>query len=142
MPLASCARCGKMFNKKTSPVCSSCQKAEDEDIEKVRKVAQESPNLSAEELAEKAEVDIGVVLRMIDMGLLVNILESSKEVKCGMCGAPAISITKRLCQACLEKLNAEVLKAQSQIKLEARKPPKIGESFSVHEELERKRKDK
>ncbi|MCX8063982.1 MAG: hypothetical protein N3G21_02280 [Candidatus Hydrogenedentes bacterium] len=141
MPLASCARCGKMFSKKSSPVCSSCQKAEDEDIEKVRKVAQEIPNLSAEELAEKANVDISVVLRMIDMGLLVNILESSKEVRCGMCGAPAISITKKLCQACLEKLNVEVLKAQSQIKLEAKKPPKIGESLNVHEELERKRKE-
>ncbi len=142
MPLASCARCGKMFNKKSSPVCSSCQKAEDEDMEKVRKVVAEDPNLNAEEIAEKAQVDIGVVNRMIDLGMLVSTLEISENIKCGMCGAPAISATKKLCQACLEKLNAEVIKAQSQIKLEAKKEVKIGESLTTHEILEIKRKER
>lgn len=140
MPLASCARCGKMFNKKNSPVCSACQKAEDEDMEKVRKVVEEDPNLNAQEIAERAKVDISVVNRMIDLGLLVRVSEIANQIKCGMCGAPAISATKKLCQACLEKLNAEVIKAQSQIKLEARATPKIGESnLTVRETLEVKR---
>ena len=142
MPLASCARCGKMFNKKSSPVCLSCQNAEEEDMEKVRKVVENAPDLNAEEIAEKAEVDIRVVNRMIDMGMLVSAAEISKSIKCGMCGAPAISPTKKLCQACLEKLNMEVLKAQSQIKLDAKKSPQIGESLSVHKTFEIKREEK
>jgi len=142
MPLATCARCGKMFNKKTSPVCSLCQKAEDDDMEKVRKVVEDEPNLNAEEIAEKAQVDIRVVNRMIDLGMLVSSIELDASIKCGMCGAPAISATKKLCQACLEKLNAEVVKAQSQIKLDAKKAPKIGESLTTHEILEIKRKEK
>ncbi len=142
MPLASCARCGKMFNKKTSPVCLSCQKAEDDDMEKVRKVVEDAPDLNAEEIAEKAQVDIRIVNRMIDMGMLVSAEEIGGSIKCGMCGAPAISPTKKLCQACLEKLNMDVLKAQSQIKLDAKKSPKIGESLTVHEIFEIKRKEK
>lgn len=142
MPLATCARCGKMFNKKTSPVCTLCQKAEDDDMEKVRKVVENDPNLNAEEIAEKAQVDIRVVNRMIDLGMLVSSIELDANIKCGMCGAPAISATKKLCQACLEKLNAEVVKAQSQIKLDAKKTPKIGESLTTHEILEMKRKEK
>lgn len=142
MPLATCARCGKMFNKKTSPVCNICQKAEDEDMEKVRKVVADDPNLNAEEIAEKAQVDIRVVNRMIDLGMLVSSIEIGENIKCGMCGAPAISATKKLCQACLEKLNAEVVRAQSQIKLDAKKAPKIGESLTTHEILEMKRKEK
>ncbi len=142
MPLATCARCGKMFNKKTSPVCTLCQKAEDDDMEKVRKVVENDPNLNAEEIAEKAQVDIRVVNRMIDLGMLVSSIELDANIKCGMCGAPAISATKKLCQACLEKLNAEVVKAQSQIKLDAKKTPKIGESITTHELLEVKRKGK
>lgn len=142
MPLAACARCGKMFNKKSSPVCSICQKAEDEDMEKVRRVVADDPNLNAEEIAEKAQVDIRVVNRMIDLGMLVSSIELGENIKCGMCGAPAISATKKLCQACLEKLNAEVIKAQSQIKLDERKTPKIGESLTTHEILEMKRKEK
>lgn len=142
MPLATCARCGKMFNKKNSPVCSVCQKSEDEDMEKVRKVVENDPNLNAEEIAEKAQVDIRVVNRMIDLGMLVRSVELDANIKCGMCGAPAISVTKKLCQACLEKLNAEVVKAQSQIKLDAKKTPKIGETLTTHEVLEVKRKER
>lgn len=141
MPLASCARCKKMFSKNLSPVCPGCQEAEDLDIEKVRKIIERAPNLSAEELAEESEVDLEVVQRMVKGGMLVSVTMELAEIKCGRCGAPAISPSKKLCQACLDKLNAEVAQAQSRIQLGARRAPEIGSyDMNVRKTLEQKRK--
>ncbi len=125
MPLASCGRCGKMFNKVTANVCSSCLEAEESDYEKIRDVIAQNENLNAEQVAEAAEVDVAVVRRIIGEGR-VAMVSLGEAPKCGKCGAPAISSTKKLCQACLERLNAEVSRAQSQIKLEKKKETQIG----------------
>lgn len=125
MPLATCGRCGKMFNKISAPVCPGCVEAEEADYERVREVISQNETLSAEQVAEEAGVDISVVRRIVGEGRIA--LVSFGEVpKCGKCGAPAISTTKKLCQACLERLNAEVSRAQSSIKLEKKKDVQIG----------------
>ena len=142
MPLAACVRCKKLFTKEQSPICPECQPDEDADIEKVRGIIADSPDMNAEQVADKAEVEVGVVLRMIEGGIIeqVGALESAGIV-CGRCGAPAISASKKLCQACLDKLNAEVAKAQASIKMAARKDVQIGEyDMNVHRSVEEKRK--
>ncbi len=126
MPLAKCVRCQKMFNKKSSPVCTQCQGQEDSDREKVRNAVENDPSMNAEQVAAEVDVDISVVRRMLDEGLIESVgLLETKEIKCGKCGAPAISLSKKLCESCLQKLNAEVAQAQRSVKISARKKVEI-----------------
>ena len=138
MPLAPCARCKKLFSKVQSPVCPECDSDEQADIDKIRDLLEESPDLTTEDLAKKGEVDIAVVKRMLDKGVIA-VMTGAESIKCGRCGAPAISLAKKLCQPCLEKLNAEMMKAQASIKLGEHKGTEIS-GFSAREAFEEKRR--
>lgn len=139
MPLTTCPRCKKIFDKMNASVCPKCQEAENEDYDRIRSVLDAKPNLNAEQVAAEAEVDIQVVTRMLDDGLIANI-SLSDEVKCGRCGAPAISRSKKLCQACLEKLNVEVARAQAGVKLSERKKVQVGEFLHARKAFDQKRR--
>ncbi len=140
MPLAKCVRCARMFNKIQTPVCPACEPDEEADNEKIREVVNRDPSLNAEAVAEAAQVDISVVRRMLNEGQLVTVLQAS-DITCGRCGAPAISASKRLCQACLEKLNLEVAQAQASIKLGVKKNVEVGEyDLNVRRSIEQKRR--
>lgn len=140
MPLAKCARCSKMFNKTEVAVCNDCLPAEESDYDKVRTVVEKSPNMSADEVAAHADVDLDVVKRMLAQGI-VAMKSAAEKIVCGMCGAPAISVSKRLCQACLDKLNAQMLRAQSQVKLESKpKPTSDYNAGNVHDAFHEKRR--
>lgn len=129
-----------MFNKVSANVCPTCNEAEEADYEKIREVIAQNENLTAEQVADEAQVDISVVRRIIGEGR-VALVSLGEVPKCGKCGAPAISITKKLCQACLERLNADVSKMQSQIKLEKKKEIQIGAyDNSARKAFEAKRK--
>lgn len=125
MALTSCPRCGKIFEKIRFPVCPRCQDDEEKDYDKVRQALDECPEMNADQVSELTQVDIAAISRMLKEGLISNATMLSGEIKCGMCGAPAISASKKLCQACLEKLNARVTQAQSKILLEERKAPQV-----------------
>jgi len=141
MPLAGCARCGRMFGKTTSSVCPACLPDEEADMDKVRAVLAEDENLNAEQLAERAEVGLEVVQRMLDDGIVTAATLEPGEVKCGRCGAPAISAAKKLCESCLEKMNVEMAKAQANIRLGDRKEVQIGAAYGgVHQHLSQKRR--
>ena len=90
MPLANCARCRKMFNKVSTPICPECLPEEEADIQKVREVIEREPNLTTERAAELADVDVGVVNRMVEVGVIARV-QPGEKVYCGKCGAPAIS---------------------------------------------------
>ncbi len=140
MPLASCPRCKSMFSKGRVAVCAKCEPEEAADFEKIREVLEKIPHLNAEEAAEEAGISRDCVLRMLDQGLVQNVTVNER-VKCGRCGAPAISISKRLCQACLEKLNVELAMEQSKIKLPPKKTAQLGEvMMNVRKTIEGKRK--
>lgn len=141
MPLSKCPRCSKMFNKTHSKVCSVCEAAEAADAEVVRHTLDKNGELNAEQVAEMTGVDIAVVLRLIDQGSITCASDAKESViRCGRCGAPAISVSKRLCQPCLEKLNAEVVMAQSSIRLDKRKQVEVSQFHpSVRHALEEKR---
>lgn len=139
MPLSKCARCEKLFDKTSSPVCPKCQPNEDADFEVIRGTLDESPNLNAQQLSELSGIDLACVTRMMDTGRIAKV-NLGDPVKCGRCGAPAISSTKKLCQKCLDKLNQEVAAAQKGIKLDDKKSVQVGEFASAREVFREKRR--
>ncbi len=148
MAFAKCARCGKFFDKIKSPVCLDCLPDEDADYEKIRDVLSEREDLCAQEVAEAAGVSVECVLRMMDDGQIVNV-KDTEDVKCGRCGAPAISASKRLCQKCLEQLNREVSANVYQIqknmdeqkeKFRSKLSQARARSFNVRNSLDQKRR--
>lgn len=142
MPLAKCPRCKKMFNKADAAVCTGCMTEEREDQDKVRAILDKNPNMNAESISIKADVHIDVVNRMLEMGELTSV-GLGEQPRCGRCGAPAISVSKKLCQGCLEKLNAEMAQAQRTIKLKEKPQARIGEydnKMTVVKTVEQKRK--
>ena len=139
MPLVRCLRCRKMFNRQGElRICAECLPDEEADYDKVREAIAANPNLNAEEVAIEAEVDVDVVQRMIDEGLLESQERAAaKPIACGRCGKPAISRSKRLCPECLTKLNAEMALAQKNLKNQAPQGPK---GMSVRSAIEQKKR--
>jgi ribosomal protein L37E len=130
MALASCQRCKKLFEKIHGPVCPNCEDLEDEDYEKIRQALVDHPNSSAEQLAEVTGVTIDCVMRLLAQGR-IETTEANKGVKCGRCGAPAISVSKRLCESCLQKLNAELARQQGKLKLPKKKNLVVGTALNT-----------
>ena len=139
MPLAKCERCDELFDKVQGAVCTSCMPDEEAEFDMIRDCLQEHPDMSAEGLAELAGVELKVVKRMLDQGLISSTAGSS-EATCGRCGAPAISQTKKLCHSCLEDLNRGVAKQRKNIALGTKKEAEVGEYGSVRQMLEQKRR--
>ena len=110
MPLSKCARCGKIFSKIVTPVCPKCEPEEDADYAKIHNVISKHAGLKAEDIAEKAGVAVECVMRMLMEGRL-RFAETNEKPTCGRCGAPAISMAKRLCEACLVELDRECASA-------------------------------
>lgn len=138
MPLATCVRCNRMFNKVKDSVCPGCMPAEEKDREKIHLVLAEHNELKPEEVADLADVDLSVVARMVAEGY-VSQLGALERPLCGKCGAPAISMSKKLCQPCLDRLNTEASRAQAKIKLGRRKEPVIN-TINARTTFEEKRK--
>ncbi|MDX9971713.1 MAG: hypothetical protein RBU21_01855 [FCB group bacterium] len=139
MPLANCPRCKKLFNKAVTIVCPACEKDEEGDFEKIRLSLQETPNQTAEEVSEATGVNQECVLRLLSEGRIANITPS-EIIQCGRCGAPAISLAKRLCEKCLHDMNMQLAAAQSKIQLPTRKEVGMDASPSVRDVVDQKRK--
>lgn len=137
LKLHQCARCKRVFPRVKSPVCPDCRPEEDADFERIHDVLDYDSDLTPEEVAEAADVPVDCVLRMLDEGLISN-AGPADAIRCGRCGAPAISRTKRLCQACLVKLDAEFARAVSATRMNKRLRDEAAES--VHETVEQKRR--
>lgn len=133
-----CVRCGRLFAKLESPVCLACVPAEDEDFFKIRALLQTVPGLNAEQLSEEAGVDLACVLRMIDQGL-VSQISMGDAVHCGRCGAPAISLSKRLCESCLTQLDRECAEAMRELRDRIAAAPPV-EIHEVRRAVEEKRR--
>lgn len=141
MPLAKCVRCDNLFDKSKNPVCAACASDEDADYERIREVVDDQPDMAAEAVAELAEVPVQVVMRMLDQGMITNTSLLAGTAKCGRCGAEAISVTKKLCHSCLEKLNQNVLREKSETVIEKKKDVELGgATTSVRQMLEEKRR--
>ena len=131
MPLCKCPRCQQMFNKQKNAICTKCQPDEEEDFEKVREALDDQPNLTPEQVAEVTGVGVACILRLLDEGRIAAMPDGVNQIKCGRCGAPAISLSKRLCEGCLQKLNSEVARAQANIKLQKKKKVEVGTAMNI-----------
>jgi hypothetical protein len=89
-------------------VCSKCEADEEADFEKVRDALDQLQDQNVEQIVESTGVSSDCVLRLIKDGRITD-QHTSLTVECGMCGRPAMSIKKRLCESCLNKLNNKVL---------------------------------
>jgi hypothetical protein len=138
LKLAQCVRCRRVFPRVKAPVCPDCQPDEDADFEKIREVLDYDSELTPEQAAEKAEASVECVLRMLDEGLISNAAQPG-ALRCGRCGRPAISRAKRLCQACLIKLDSEFTKAVSTTRINKRLRDEAA-AEEVHKTLEKKRR--
>ncbi len=126
MPLSACKRCGKLFMKSSElSICSTCIPEEEADFEKVRNLLDTTPDLTSEEVSQATAVSLDCVLRLIEAGR-IRLVTPDTQVRCGRCGAPAISMSKKLCEACLNKLNQELAEQQSKIRLPKKKRLQIG----------------
>lgn len=121
MALASCPRCKRLFQKLRAFVCVHCAPLEELDYDCVRRHLQEHENDTAEQVAQATGVALDCIMRLASDGR-IQFTAPGNAIKCGRCGAPAISATKRLCKACLAKLNAEIAAQQSKMKLPNPKP--------------------
>lgn len=117
MPLAKCVRCKKIFSKISSAVCPNCQPEEDADFGKIHNAIVKFPGAKAEEIASIAGVGVECVMRMLSEGRL-RYSDVSDEATCGRCGAPAISMAKRLCERCLVEMDRECAEAMRDLKKE------------------------
>ena len=140
MSLAKCLRCENSFDKADNPICPACKPDEECDFEKVRECLDEHPDISAEAVAELADVPLKVVMRMVDQGVVTNVSALEETPKCGRCGADAISASKKICHACLDKLNRNVLEQKQQISMAKRREVEMGEASSVRQMLQEKRR--
>jgi ribosomal protein L37E len=117
-------------------VCPVCESIEEEDYDKIRKSLEENPGQTAEDLAKTTGVDIACVLRLLSQGR-IETTAANVGLKCGRCGAPAISLSKKLCEACLQKLNAQLALQQSKIKLPKKKDTVIGTALNTFDAANR-----
>lgn len=140
LALAKCARCSRVFTKVRSAVCVECQDYEDRDFNKIREVLETTPGLAADQVAERAEVSLACVLRLVEEGRIASVLPGA-EVRCGRCGAQAISMTKRLCERCLVELDREFTQALGALYARRRARPRSSIN-KTHEVLGDKRKPK
>lgn len=141
MPLAKCPRCNTLWNRTPGvTVCAECKPTEDAEFEVVRDCLSSNPGLDAENVAEKTGVDLDTIIRMLKEGLIARESDMG-PAKCGQCGAPAISHKKRLCEACLHKLNSQVMATRKHIEEEiAATKDEQNQNISARQLLQEKRR--
>lgn len=136
--LATCARCKRLFTKSDFEVCANCRDAELADYDKIRNALAENESLSAAAVAELTGVSLACVLRMVEHGG-AKATSAEEQLRCGMCGAPAISARQRICESCLKKLDLEVSVMRERV---LEQQGKAHSSMSgVHRTVEKKRRN-
>ncbi len=130
MALASCSKCKRLFQKVRKSICPACEAEEEASYEVVRAYVSEHPGENAEQVAAATDVPIDTVLRFIVEGR-IEAQGATSNVRCGQCGKPAISTTKRVCQACLAKLHNQLAQQQAKIKLPEKKDVDVGKALNT-----------
>jgi ribosomal protein L37E len=135
-PLVKCPRCGTLYPKARLAVCKACSFFEEQDYSKVRDSMLENGLGTSEEVAQTAGVEVGVVLRMIEVGM-ISLDRPDEQVPCGRCGKPAISKSKRLCQKCMMQLDVALGAEKRKVATEVDR----AREATAREMLEAKRRD-
>jgi transcriptional regulator with XRE-family HTH domain len=112
---------------------------EESDFSRIKDAIEQDPNLSAEEVAERANVTVACVFRMLDEGLIAS-SNTVEDVACGRCGSPAIGPRQRLCTACLLDLDRALTIELNQARLLKKAREMKGTPHHVHEAMQAKRR--
>jgi hypothetical protein len=137
--LAHCARCRRLYVRLTSHVCEKCFDLEESDFSRIRDEIEKDPNLSVDEVAQRAQVTVACVFRMLDEGLIAG-THDGEDVTCGRCGSPAIGPRQRLCMECLYDLDRQLSLELNQARLAKKAREMKGTAHFVHDALEAKRR--
>jgi uncharacterized protein YerC len=137
MTLANCERCNRIFNKIKTPLCPECIEKEEDDFKIVNEALREQPNQTVQELAEKTGVSEKTILRLVRQERISSD-SAIVDVKCGKCGAPAISLSVRLCRRCAQDMAQAAARACSRVGKTGDGSPSEGGDETVHKTYERK----
>ncbi len=106
MEVRNCPRCGKIFTFITSPICSNCEKEEENIFQTVRAYIEENPDAKMSKVSEETGVSVQKIIRYIKDGRLEVSKGISGEIVCENCGCPIK--TGRYCEPCLVLVNRQV----------------------------------
>ncbi len=137
--LAHCARCKRLYVRLQSNVCESCRTVEAADFARIREELARTPELTADELAERANVPVACVLRMLDEGLIAS--AGNGDQTCGRCGAPAIGPKQRLCTGCLLQLDRQITQELNEAQMHKRARVMKGKAHGLLTLLRRRRRE-
>jgi ribosomal protein L37E len=90
-------------------------------------------------VAERAQVTLACVFRMLDEGLIAD-ANNHEGVTCGRCGSPAIGPRQRLCTTCLYDLDRQLSLELNQARLAKKALEMKGTAHHVHDALAAKRR--
>ncbi|MCL6547699.1 MAG: hypothetical protein K6T30_02170 [Alicyclobacillus sp.] len=113
MPIANCARCGRVFNQVARNICPGCIAEEEKAFQQIRQYLRTHPLANVEEIAEGTGVDLPVVISLLESGRL----SLREPYPCERCGEPITS--GRLCPRCTRTLK-DSLSAASRSLVEER----------------------
>jgi transcriptional regulator with XRE-family HTH domain len=146
MALANCEGCNEIFDKVTGPLCPECIEQDEADLKTVNEALREEANLTVAQLSEKTGVSKKTILRLLKDQRIASDA-SLAEIKCGKCGAPAISLSIRLCKRCAAEISttaaqacAKVAQADGRIPSSRKQNDATApyENETVHETIKRK----
>ena len=145
MALANCEGCNKVFNKVTTSLCPACIEQEERDLKTVNEALRAEPNQTVAQLSERTGVDKKTILRLLKDQRIASEAKLV-DMKCGKCGAPAVSLTVKLCKRCAAEISKTAAQACSNVERaagvssSAREPSETDPyaDETVHETIQRK----
>ncbi len=143
MALANCKGCNKIFNKLSGPLCPACVEQDEADLKTVNEALREEANQTVAQLSEKTGVSKKTILRLLKDQRIAS-EASLADIKCGKCGAPAISLSVKLCKRCAAEISRTAAKACARVAQASgrasppRKQTDASEDETVHETIKRK----
>ena len=97
-----CPRCGSLFTKDRHPICPACWRAEQTNLDRVRRHLDENPGSTAAMVAAETGVPEEDVVRFIREGHLIIAPGHGIQYPCDACGKPIA--VGRFCPECSGKL--------------------------------------
>ena len=70
MNMVNCIKCGKVFQKMSTPLCPECEKLDEKIFEKIKDYLSEHPESSLAEVAKATEVSTKKIMRYLKEGRL------------------------------------------------------------------------
>lgn len=107
---SNCPRCGKLFNKISSPICVTCEAEEERIFLMVREYIEKNKNATVSEVVQATGVSLKKIQRYLKEGRIEATDGMEGALRCSSCGASIPS--GRMCKSCIEEVeqNAQDMK--------------------------------